>query len=149
MKRLLAIKTCLSPVLVLCLLFTTTSGPSRRSVAIEEGWELISEHKVNFVRDKDEITIESRNQFTAIKFKVEDRDIRLNGLKVVFDNGDKLEPSLDVIIAANKESRVIELAQDGRRIDKINFQYRTTGSLLQGRANVLVFGKKYSPYGTN
>jgi hypothetical protein len=148
MKGILATKSYLYPVLIL-LLFNSSCGPSRRTVAIEEGWEIIAERKVNFIKDKDEVIIESRNQFTAIKFKVEDRDIRLNGLKVVFDNGDKLEPSLDVIIPANKESRIIELAQDGRRIDKIEFQYRTTGSLLQGRANVLMFGKRYSPYGTN
>ena len=149
MKGILVPKSYLYSVLILCILFNTSCGPSRRTVAVEEGWEIIAERKVNFVKDKDEVIIESRNQFTALRFKVEDRDIRLNGLKVVFDNGDKLEPALDVIIPANKESRVIELAQDGRRIDKIEFQYRTTGSLLQGRANVLVFGKKYSPYGTN
>lgn len=149
MKGILVLKSYLPSILILCVLFNTACGPSRRSVAIEEGWELIAERKVNFIKDKDEVIIESRNQFTAIRFKVEDRDIRLNGLKVVFDNGDKLEPALDVIIPANKESRVIELAQDGRRIDKIEFQYRTTGSLLQGRANVLMFGKKYTPYGSN
>ena len=148
MKGILLKKNFLYLVLILCMLSNSYCGPSRRTVAVEEGWEIIAERKVNFIRDKDEVTIESRNQFTAIRFKVEDRDIRLNGLKVVFDNGDKLEPSLDVIVPANKESRIIELAQDGRRIDKIEFQYRTTGSLLQGRANVLVFGKRYSPYGT-
>ena len=148
MKGILLKKNYLYLVLILCMLSNSYCGPSRRTVAVEEGWEIIAERKVNFIRDKDEVTIESRNQFTAIRFKVEDRDIRLNGLKVVFDNGDKLEPSLDVIVPANKESRIIELAQDGRRIDKIEFQYRTTGSLLQGRANVLVFGKRYSPYGT-
>ena len=148
MKGILLKKKFLHLVLILCMLSNSYCGPSRRTVAVEEGWEIIAERKVNFIRDKDEVTIESRNQFTAIRFKVEDRDIRLNGLKVVFDNGDKLEPSLDVIVPANKESRIIELAQDGRRIDKIEFQYRTTGSLLQGRANVLVFGKRYSPYGT-
>ena len=149
MKGILVLKNHLLSILILCVLFNTSCGPSRRSVAVEEGWELIAERKVNFIKDKDEVIIESRNHFTAIRFKVEDRDIRLNGLKVVFDNGDKLEPALDVVIPANKESRVIELAQDGRRIDKIEFQYRTTGSLLQGRANVLMFGKRYTPYGSN
>ena len=108
---------------------------------------MLSERKVNFVRDKDEVDVESRNQFTALRFKVEDRDVRLNDLKVTFDNGDKLEPALDEIIPADQSSRVIELARDGRRIDKIEFKYRTTGNVLKGRANVLVIGKKYNPYG--
>ena len=87
MKGILVLKNHLLSILILCVLFNTACGPSRRSVAVEEGWELIAERKVNFIKDKDEVIIESRNQFTAIRFKVEDRDIRLNGLKVVFDGG--------------------------------------------------------------
>jgi hypothetical protein len=117
-------------------------GSSRRSIGVEEGWELLSEQKVNFVRDKDEIVVSSRNQYSALKFRVEDRDVRIHDLKVYFQNGDKLEPNLDAIIAADQYSRDIELGSDGRVIDKIEFKYRTTGTLLKGRANVLLFGKK-------
>ena len=147
MKGFLTLKSYLFPLFILFMLLITSCGSSRRSVGIEEGWELLSERKVNFVRDKDEVVVESRNQFTAIRFKVEDREVRLNDLRIFFDNGDKLEPSLDETIPANQMSRVIELAQEGRRIDKIEFKYRTTGNVLQGRANVLVFGKKHNPYG--
>lgn len=147
MKRLLHKKPFLLVILIFNLLLFSSCGSSRKSIGLEEGWELLSERKVNFVRDKDEIDVESRNQFTALRFKVEDRDVRLNDLKVYFDNGDKLEPALDEIIPADQSSRVIELARDGRRIDKIEFKYRTTGNLLKGRANVLVIGKKYNPYG--
>jgi len=132
---------------VLPIMLLSSCGSSRRSIGLEEGWELLSERKVNFVRDKDEIDVESRNQFTALRFKVEDREVRLNNLKVYFDNGDKLEPALDETIPANQSSRIIDLALDGRRIDKIEFKYRTTGNVLKGRANVLVIGKKYAPYG--
>lgn len=120
-------------------------GSSRKVVGLEEGWELLSESKVNFVRDKDEIEVNNRNMFTAIRFKVEDRDIRINDLKIFFQNGDKLEPAIDEIIQADQYSRTIDLALEGRYISKIEFRYRTTGSLLQGRANVLVIGKRYYP----
>ncbi len=82
--------------------------------------------------------------YTDIRFKVEDREVRINDLKIYFQNGDKLEPSIDFVIAADQESRIIELSKDGRNIDKIEFKYRTTGNILQGRANVLVFGKRYN-----
>jgi hypothetical protein len=118
-------------------------GSSRKSVGVEEGWELLAEKKVNFVRDKDEITINNRNQFTALRFKVEDRDVRINDLKIYFQNGDKLEPNIDDVINADQYSRYIELAADGRNIDRIEFKYRTEGSILKGRANVLIFGRKY------
>lgn len=122
-------------------------GSSRRTLAIEEGWEFIGESKVNFVRDRDEIEVNSSNKFTAIRFRVEDRQIRLNELKITFENGDKLEPAIDEVIAADQFSRDIQIATDGRYIDRIEFRYRTSGNVLKGRAAVLVFGKKYNPYG--
>lgn len=131
--------------LVLFLFIWTACGSSRRSIAVEEGWELIAEQKVNFVRDKDEIDIKAGNRFTALRFQVEDREIRLNDLEITFTNGDKLTPNVDVTIPAGQYSRDILLSAEGRYIDKISFTYRTTGSLLKGRANVLVFAKRYDP----
>lgn len=130
---------------VLFLVFTTISCFStRRSLAIEDGWDLLGEQKVNFVRDKDIIDVRSRGVYTDIRFKVEAREVRINNLKIYFQNGDKLEPSIDFVIGADQESRIIELSKDGRNIDRIEFKYRTTGNVLQGRANVLVFGRRYN-----
>jgi len=125
------------------LLFLLSCNSSRRSIGIEEGWELLSERKVNFVKDKDDITINNRTPYTAVRFKVEDKDVHINDLRIYFDNGDKLEPNMDDDIPANEFSRVIDLGREGRYIDRIEFKYRSTGSILRGRANVLVLGKKY------
>jgi hypothetical protein len=125
------------------LIIATSCSSSRRSIGVDEGWELLSSQKVNFVRDKDEIQINSQNQYTALRFKVEDKEVHIHDLTVYFRNGDKLEPSLDAVIPADEYSREIELAAEGRYVDKISFKYRSTGSILKGRANVLVFGKKY------
>jgi hypothetical protein len=122
----------------------SSCSSSRRSIPVEEGWELIGEEKVNFVRDKDEVIVRSRNQFTDIRFRVEEREVRIQDLKIYFENGDKLEPSIDLVVFANRDSRNIELAQDGRTISKIEFTYRTTGNLLKGRANVLIYGKRHT-----
>ena len=120
---------------------------SRRTFGLEEGWEILGEQKVAFVRDKDVLEVRSPNQFTAIRFFVEDKDISIKDLKIQFENGDKIEPALDDIIKAGEQSRVIELAADGRRISSVEFKYRSMGSLLKGRANVVITGKRYSPYG--
>ena len=127
----------------LLILFLLSCNSSRRSIGIEEGWELLSERKVNFIKDKDEITITKRTPYTAVRFKVEEKDVHINDLKIYFDNGDKLEPSMDEAIPANEYSRVIDLGKEGRYIDRIEFKYRSTGNILKGRANVLVLGKKY------
>lgn len=143
MKRSFLKKFLLFIIIISTTLFILSCASSRRSIGVEEGWELLSSQKVNFVRDKDEIRVNSRNQFTAIRFKVEDKDVRIHDLKVYYQNGDKLEPSLDAVIPADQYSREIELAQDGRYIERISFKYRSTGNILKGRASVLVFGKKY------
>lgn len=120
-------------------------GSSRRSLAIEEGWDLLGELKVNFGRDRDAMDVHNNSRYTAIRFKVEDREIKLNDLKIVYMNGDKLEPSIDEIIPPDQFSRIIELGPEGKNIGRIEFKYRTTGNILKGRANMLVFGKRYYP----
>jgi hypothetical protein len=120
-------------------------GSSRRSIAVEEGWELLSEQKVNFVRDKDEIKVNAQRPYSALRFKVESHDIHLSDVIVYFNNGDKLEPNIDEEIKAGQTSREIELGSEGRFVDRIEFKYRTEGSLLKGRANVLVFARKNYP----
>ncbi len=131
-------------LLTLSAAFLSSCSSSRRSIPVEDGWELLGEEKVNFVRDKDEVVVVSQSLFTDIRFRVEDREVRIADLKISFQNGDKLEPSIDFVVMANQNSRNIELAADGRAISKIEFTYRTTGNMLKGRANVLIYGKRYN-----
>jgi hypothetical protein len=119
-------------------------GSSRHTIAIEEGWELLDDRKVDFVKDKDVIEVQSRTQLTGIQFKIEDRPIHINEVKIYFDNGDKLEPALDEVINADETSRFIEFGSEGRYVNRIEMKYRTTGSIFKGRAHVLTFGKKYN-----
>lgn len=132
-------------LLFFAMTFIFSCSSSRRSIAIEDGWDFLGEQKVNFVRDVDEIDLSNTNRYTSLRFKVEGKDVRLNDLKLYLDNGDVLQPGLDDVVAADQFSRDITIAAEGRMIDKIQFRYRTTGNVLQGRANVLVFGKRYDP----
>lgn len=138
------LKKYIIPVAFLFLLACNLSCSSaRRTLAIEEGWELLGELKVDFARDMDMLEINSTTRYTALRFKVEKREVKIRDLKVVFANLDKLEPAIDEVIPADQYSKIIELGADGKEVRSIEFKYRTTGSLLKGRANVLVFGKRY------
>ena|SRR5258705_3272006 len=139
------IKKILSAVMFLVILNASCSPP-RRTLALEEGWDLLGEKKVDFVRSTDVIEIHSTYKFTAIRFKVEKHEVRLTGVKISYQNGDKLEPALDDVLPADQYSREIELAQDGKFIYKIEFKYRTTGNIFKGRANMLIFGKRYTGF---
>ena len=139
------IKKILTAIIFL-MIINASCAPARRSISIEEGWDLLGEKKVDFVKSTDVIEVHSSYKFTAIRFKIEKHEVRLNELKITYQNGDKLEPSLDDILPADQYSREIELAQDGKFVNKIEFKYRTTGNIFKGRANMLVFGKRYTGY---
>ena len=128
---------------ILLVLISFSCGSTRNSIAVEEGWELLGETKAGFIRETDVINVTSRNQFTAVRFKVEGAEIKLSALGVFFENGDKLSPAIDETIPAGQESRLIDLAADGRTITKIEFKYRTVGSVIKKKANILIFGKRY------
>jgi hypothetical protein len=131
----------------LTLVANISCSNTRKSIPIEEGWDLLGEQKVNFVRDKDVITVYNTNKYTAIRFKVEKKDIYIKDLKIVYQNGDKLSPTMDDKVAADQYSRVIELGPEGKSVRSIDFKFRSTGNILKGRANVLIFGKRYvQPY---
>ena len=136
-----------SMAILFIMLVSASCSSSRKSITIEEGWDLIGERKVNFVRDRDEVKVYNNIGYTAIRFRVEKRDIKINNLQIVYQNGDVLSPVIDDVINKGEYSRVIELSVEPKNIRSINFKYRTTGSVLKGRANVLIFGKRYvSPY---
>lgn len=130
----------------IALVFVSYScGSSRRTVAIEEGWEILGELTVNFGRDRDALQINSSSKYSALRFKIEERAVKIQELKVVFANLDKLEPAIDEEVQADQYSKIIELGPDGKEVRSVEFKYRTTGNLLKGRAKILVFGKRYVP----
>lgn len=124
---------------------SVSCGSARRTVAIEEGWEMLGELTVNFGRDRDALQVNSSSRYSALRFKVEERAVKIQELKVVFANLDKLEPAIDEEVQADQYSKIIELGQDGKEVRSVEFKYRTTGNVLKGRAKILVFGKRYVP----
>ena len=97
MKIDIMAKKILSAFIIL-MIINASCSPARRSLAIEEGWDLLGEKKVDFVRSTDVIEVHSSYKFTAIRFKIEKHEVRLSQLKIIFQNGDKLEPSLDDVL---------------------------------------------------
>ncbi|MEO6582896.1 MAG: hypothetical protein ABIO05_01145 [Ferruginibacter sp.] len=134
------------PLIIIFLLALNFScSSSRRTMVVEEGWELLGERTVNFARDHDVLPVNSATKYTAVRFKVEHRSVNIRDLKIVFANLDKLEPSIEEELIPDQYSKIIELGPEGKEVRSIEFKYRTTGNVLKGRAKVLVFGKRYVP----
>jgi len=132
----------LLPLLVVIMLWNISCNTSRKTLVVEEGWELIGETRPNFIREKDEIEITSSTEYTALRILVEDRDVKLSNLRIEFQNGDVLTPKLEEILPADQYTKDIDLGREGRAISRIEFKYRTKGSIFKSRAKVMVFGKQ-------
>lgn len=124
----------------------TSCAPATRTLAVEEGWELIGEEKANFIRDRDEIMVNSTSLFTDIRIKVENKKLVLHNLKVVYPNGDKMQPAMPSTLNPNQYSSVIHISPTGKQLRSVEFKYRSTGNILKGRGRVLIFGKRYTGY---
>jgi len=106
-------------------------------------WRYLGTVNARFTADHDAIVVQGPYDFfRKIKFKVTTAPINLIRLIVTYDDGG-LPENIDTrfSIPAGGESRIIDLRGNRRKIRSIEFWYDTKG-VLQGRANVSVFGQK-------
>jgi hypothetical protein len=106
-------------------------------------WRVIGQVTANFAADHDAIVVRLPfDMFRRIKFKVTDAPLHLKLLVVTYDNGSPDRLEVRERIDKGGESRAIDLRGAGQRgIRRIEFWY-DTGGVLQGRADVTLFGMK-------
>ena len=106
-------------------------------------WRYLGTVNARFTADHDAIVVQGPYDFfRRIKFKVTSAPINIIRLIVTYDDGG-LPENIDTrfSIPAGGESRIIDLRGNRRKIRTVEFWYDTKG-VLQGRANVSVFGQK-------
>jgi len=106
-------------------------------------WRLIGTTHASHKADHDAIIVQGPfDNFRRIKFKVTDAPLNMERMVVTYDNGAPDRIDVRENIPKGGESRVIDLRGVGKRsIRKIEFWYDTKG-LLNGKADVTVFGMK-------
>lgn len=87
----------------------------------EKGWELLGKKNVNHLREKDVVTVKTREKFTALRLYAKKRDIFVKDVEVILINGDILRPGVENTIKSGEKSRLIELAMDGKSYYPIKF----------------------------
>jgi len=132
-------------ILSVILLVWTSSCKSPDFAGGEKGWVLLGERKANHLSDKDVFNIQSRNKFMAIQLYVEGRDIEIKDLEIMLINGDVLKPSIETTIRQRERSRIIDLAADGRQLEKITIVYRSHGKLFSRKGKVQIGGRPHNP----
>ncbi|MEK6479177.1 hypothetical protein WJR50_16645 [Catalinimonas sp. 4WD22] len=133
-------------ILLILAIFSSAGFAQLRSqprAGAAGSWRMIGSVQANFRADHDVIIVKGPfDNFRRIKFKVTDAPLNLHRLEVTYDNGapDKIDVRQN--IPQGGESRVIDLRGIGKRsIRKIEFWYDTKG-ILNGKADVTVFGMK-------
>jgi hypothetical protein len=106
-------------------------------------WRLIGTTHASHRADHDAIIVQGPfDNFRRIKFKVTDAPLNMERMVVTYDNGAPEQITVRQNIPKGGESRVIDLRGVGKRsVRKIAFWYDTKG-LLNGQADVTVFGMK-------
>lgn len=130
-------------LLFLVIIFVASCSSTKKTVVTPAGWLVLGESKANFVREKEVIKVYSPDKYTDIQFRVDGRSIKISDMSVYFDNGDKLSPRVEETLEPGQYSKVINLADNGRKLDRIEFKYRTIGNITKGRARIVLMGKPY------
>jgi len=106
-------------------------------------WRLIGQTHASHSADHDAIVVKGPyDNFRKIKFKVTDAPLNMHYMLVTYDNGQPDRIDVRQNIPKGGESRVIDLKGVGQRsLRKVEFWYDTKG-LLNGKADVTLFGMK-------
>jgi hypothetical protein len=115
---------------------------ARPRMAPTGSWVVIGTTHANHTADHDGIVVQGPgDNFRALKLKVTDAPLTLMKMVVTYDNGQTDNIEVRQNIPRGGESRVIDLKGGQRSIRRIDFWYDTKG-LLNGRADVTIFGRK-------
>ena len=129
-------------VLFALVIILNSCGPSQRLLEPEGDWEFLAQGHANHIREKDVFRIKSKEKFAALRLYVFHRDVSIRSVQITLINGDILTPQMDSRLSAGQSSRTIELAADGRQLDKITIRYKSAGKLFSEKALVQVGGLK-------
>jgi hypothetical protein len=128
-------RTSLAVVVVLGCLVSAASAQSGR-------WEVIGSRTVTDRADHDSVKVGSgKGNFTAIKLEVQRRAVRFRRVEIRFQNGSDQKVELRDTIAANGESRVIDVEGGDRVIRSVEFWYEAQSLTRGGQATVRVLGR--------
>lgn len=123
--------------LVAALVLPLTAVPARA-----DDWELLGTRQVNYRGDHDVIAVTAREGwFRAIKIEVDDGNLEMWNIRVVFANGESFSPETRLVFREDSRSRTIDLPGGRRVISRVEFHYRSRGN--RGRAEVRLYGVRH------
>lgn len=120
---------------------TPVPAPAAEPRGRFEGWTHLGERQVSFRAERDVIPAVGEGRFRRVMLVVDDADIELFDVRIIFGNGDVYSPETRLYFRQNSRSRVIDLPGDARAIRRIEFHYKSVPGGGDGRAAVHVYAK--------
>lgn len=131
---------------------TTTPNPDEESSNIpnlaivtndKTGWHKIGTRTVDFIKDRDEVTVVGANRFSAIKFKAIDAPVNIMDVELQYASGDNQKTVVGIPLEIGQESKEI-VVDNGKERDllKITFVYKTIPNRNDEKARVEIWGYK-------
>ena len=83
-----------------------------------------------------------KDQFKSLKLKVTDAPINIESVQVVYESGEKEDLTVQSELQAGNETKVLDLKNSSKEIDKVVFKYKTMPSYRNEKAHVELYGLK-------
>jgi hypothetical protein len=128
-------------ILFAAIPFLLMSFAPVKEISHAQRWKFIADKNVRYGPDHDVIHVTGNDNYRQLKLRVTDAPLKINDMKVHFENGEVFDVSIRHEIRKGGESRVIDLPGGSRSIRKIEFWYSTIG-VLKGTARVAVWGRR-------
>ncbi len=140
------------PSVALPVLFVTALAASGCSALMDErrssswrsrdagDWTAIAERSIDFSRERETIDIRSDRRFRTLRVEVKGGPVHVSNMVITFGDGSTFSPQLRSDFAEGTESRAIDLPGEGRRIQRIDLDCRST-SKREGRATITMLAR--------
>ena len=131
---------CVLSSLVL-LLSVSFAANAQRHQQGDGRWERLGDSRVDGKRDHDNIRVNARGGFRAIRFFVQGGEIEFQRVVVHFENGADTEVEVRERIRSDGTTRAIDLPGDERRIRSVEVWYGR-GSYGRSRPQLVLYGRR-------
>ena len=90
----------------------------------KDGWQKIGEKSIDLSKDKDELSFNSNDKFSAIKFKTKEGTVNLSNVELQYEDDSKQTVNFESPLRAESESKVVSLSNTDKKLDKVTFNYK-------------------------
>lgn len=126
-------------------LLASINGFSQKPAVVKDskpGWHRIAGLEASFDKDNESVHIMGNDEFTALRFRVEDAPIHIERMQIFYESGDMEDIDVKSAMKEGETSKDFKLKYAGRDITKIAFTYHTVENAKDKKSELEIYGLK-------